>query len=333
MKGTTARQILFLGILTLLCSCNSDIFIEDFLPEVPQAIVITEADNSKEVHFNADNWALFDITPLSTMPSSTTYTTLKAYTPDGKPVSFPSGEREYGMLHYTNDFIDFQVEKKSGNKLKIVLHENLLNDDVEMQVTVGNDYKTEQIELLLAPTQKYKIDSVVYDWNQLIIYKNHIERMESIIINNQHATMPVSFYFHPYKNSVHKVRFYNSSIAWDEDEEKFTYLLGTPLPQITIPEIVNSKPVLNNTKAAFGINYQELETNLDKELSVKVTVDGGDIREVILFNNLEYYVVPYKVYLSNPSTDKKLLFSGELRSSRPIDYFILKTVVDKNEEQ
>lgn len=200
-----------------------------------------------------------------------------------------------------------------------------------MQVIVGNDYKGELIELVLEPTQKYQIDSVVYDWDKFKIYEGSLEQVESITVNNQQAATPINFAFYPFHKSVHKVRFYNTEAIWDE--EAFKCLLGTTLPQITIPTVVDSQPVLANTKVFFGISSQDLEANLNKELSVNVTIDGGDIRNVIVFNEMEKYSVPYKVYLSNSHTNKKRVFSGELHSSRPIDYVILKKRVDETKDQ
>ena len=125
---------------------------------------------------------------------------------------------------------------------------------------------------------------------------------------------------------MRKILFYNPAESWEE--ELFKRLLGVTLPEITIPDMVDSKPVLLSTKVPFGIMEQQLETPLDKELSVKVTVDAHDKRKIEVFNEMERYSVPYKVYVSHPKTGKKHTFSGELISSRPIDYFVFKRKVE-----
>lgn len=311
---------LFLSILIFITGCNSDIFVQDFLPGEQIDIAISETDNRKEINFKSDNWRLIDIVSWMDAPFTT-----RAYTLDGEPVSFPFGEKEPVIVHCLSDFIDFRVEKRGGNKLQLKLNENLMNEDVTMLIKVGNDYKEQRIKLMLSPTRKYQIDSVVYNWKEFKIYKGVVKEMESITIDNKLST-PITFVVYPFRKSAREVQFYNPTIVWEE--ELFKRLLGTTLPEITIPDLVDSKPVLYSTKASFGIMEQELEVPLDKKLSVEVTVDAYDKRKILIFNDVERYSVPYKVYISNPKTGKKRVFTGELTSSRPTDYFILKTRVE-----
>ena len=318
--GMKIDKLLYLSILIFLCGCNSGVFVEDFLPGEQMDVAISEKENRKELDFKSDNWRLIDITPF--MGGS--FTT-RAYTLDGEPVSFPFGEKEPAIVHCLGDFIDFCVEKRGGNKLLLTLNENLMNEDVTMLIKVGNDYKEQQIKTLLAPTRKFQIDSVIYNWKEFEIHEGAVKEMESFTIDNKTST-PVTFVVYPYRESAREIQFYNPSNVWEE--ELFTRLLGIPLPEINIPDVVDSKPELHNTRAPFGIMEQELDTPLDKKLSVEVTVDAYDKRRILILNDLERYSVPYTVYISNPGTGKKRIFSGELTSSRPTDYLILNTSIE-----
>ena len=319
MKRHTLHKLLYLSILMFLFGCNSDIFVEDFLSGGQMDVAISEADNRKEINFKSDNWRLIEIVSLMGAPFTT-----RAYTSDGEPVSFPYGEIEPAVVHCLGDYIDFHVEKSSGKKLQLTLHENLMNADVTMLITVGNEYSQQQIKLLLAPTSKYQIDSMVYDWEEFKIHEA-VEEMESITIDNKLST-PIPLVVYPFKKSTRRILFYNPTENWEE--EQFRRFLGSPLPEITIPDIVDSKPVLHTTNVPFGIREQELEIPLDKNLSVEVTVEAHDKRRIRILNDIERYSVPYKVYMSNPRTGKKRIFSGELTSRRPTDYLILKTSVE-----
>ncbi len=314
------HKLLSLSILMLISGCNSDIFVEDFLPGEQIYVAISETDNRKEINFKSDNWKLIEIVSLMGAPFTT-----RAYTLDGEPVSFPFGEKEPATVHCVGDFIDFRVEKRGGNKLQLTLNENLMNEDVTMLIKVGNDYKEQQIKLLLAPTCKYRVDSVEYDWKKFTIHEGAVKEIESFTVDNKTST-PVTFVVYPFRNSVREIQFYDPAVVWDE--ELFKRLLGTTLPEITIPDIVDSQPVLHYTKATFGMLRQELEVPVDKKLSVEVTVDAYDKRRILVLNDMERYSVPYKVNISHPETGKKRIFSGELTSSRPTDYFILKTRVE-----
>ena len=56
----------------------------------------------------------------------------------------------------------------------------------------------------------------------------------------------------------------------------------------------------------------------------------ADALKPIIFNELKKYTVPYTIYLSNPKTGNQRIFTGILRSEEPIDYLILKQVLDDN---
>lgn len=309
-------------MLISLAGCNGDVFIDDYMSKGDDEITISETNNSKEINFKSDNWGLIGIV----CETSDQYT-INAYNIDGELTYLPFKEKELGTVHLKNDYMDVQVEKKGGNKLKVILNENLINENVRMLIEVGNSFKYEKIEVQLAPTQKYQIDSVVYDFDKFETDVSRLEKMQNIIIENN-ASSPLTFSVFPYNKSSHEILFYNSTTVWRE--ELFTNLLGIPLPEITIPDVADGKPVLRDTKIAFGIQEQHLAVDLDKEFSVDVTIDGFDKIKVVVFNVMRSYSVPYKIYISNPRTGKKITSSGKLYSSEPMDYYILKQVLDEN---
>lgn len=309
-------------MLISFAGCNGDVFIDDYMSKGDDEITISETNNSKEINFKSDNWGLIGIV----CETSDQYT-INAYNIDGELTYLPFKEKELGTVHLKNDYMDVQVEKKGGNKLKVILNENLINENVRMLIEVGNSFKYEKIEVQLAPTQKYQIDSVVYDFDKFETDVSRLEKMQNIIIENN-ASSPLTFSVFPYNKSSHEILFYNLTTVWRE--ELFPNLLGIPLPEITIPDVADGKPVLRDTKIAFGIQEQHLAVDLDKEFSVDVTIDGFDKIKVVVFNVMRSYSVPYKIYISNPRTGKKITSSGKLYSSEPMDYYILKQVLDEN---
>ena len=316
------HNLFFLITLISFTGCNGDVFIDDFLPRGHEEITISETDNIKEIDFKSDNWNLY------TVVCEMDYLIANAYTLDGELTHLPFDEKELGTVHYTSDYIDFYVEKESGNKLKVTLNENLHNENAELLIIVGNEYKEEYIKMVLAPTSKYQIDSVVYDWGKFEIYEGNLKEMENLIVYNKFSSSPVTIKVYPFRKSTHEISFYDPTLPWDK--EVFSRLFGIPLPEITIPDIVDSKPVLNETKVTFGIRDQQLKTDLDNELFVDVTIDGFDNRKIRVFNQLRKYTVPYSIYLSNTKTGKRRSFTGELHSEEPIDYLIHKQVLDEN---
>ena len=317
------NRILYLSILIFLAGCNGDIFVEDFMPKEYDEITISETNNGKEINFKSDNWGLIGVA----CETPDRYNTNR-YTIDGELTNLPFEVKELGTIHIKSDYLDVLVERKSGDKLKVILNENLMSGNVRMLIEVGNSFKYEQIEVQLAPTQKYQIDRVVYDFYSFETNENRLIDMETLTINNTSAS-PMTVSFFPYRKSTHEITFYDSTIIWKW--ELLTNLLGIPLPEIIIPDVVDGKPVLRNKKATFGIREQHLDVDLDKELSVDVTIGGHDKRKVIVYNLMRDYSVPYTIYMSNPRTGKEITFSGKLSSSEPIDYFVLKEKLNENE--
>ena len=175
-------------MLIFLAGCNGDIFVEDYMPIRYDETTVSETNNSKEINFKSDNWGLFYIV----CETSDEYTT-NAYTIDGESTDYPFEEKKLGTIHIKNDYIDVQVEKKSGKKLKVILNENLMNETVRMLIEVGNSFKLEVIEVQLAPTQKYQIDSIVYDFDKFETHEGGLKEMRHLIVNNISSLLLASF--------------------------------------------------------------------------------------------------------------------------------------------
>ncbi|WP_304964502.1 hypothetical protein [Bacteroides acidifaciens] len=104
------------------------------------------------------------------------------------------------------------------------------------------------------------------------------------------------------------------------------------LPAIVIPDIINQeKPVLGNTKVPFGIGLQYIAADVDKDKAVEVKIDAHDKRKVVVYNYLERYEVPLKVYASNPITGGKREFSAFLYSQSYINYLIFKEKMESEQ--
>ncbi|WP_285829124.1 hypothetical protein [Bacteroides acidifaciens] len=104
------------------------------------------------------------------------------------------------------------------------------------------------------------------------------------------------------------------------------------LPAIVIPDIINQeKPVLGNTKIPFGIKQQYIAADVDKDKAVEVKIDAHDKRKVVVYNYLERYEIPLKVYASNPITGGKREFSAFLYSQSYINYLIFKEKMESEQ--
>ena len=282
-------------------------------------------NRTAEITFTSDNWGIENIEGWTGE--------FKAYTSDGKETFLPLKEKELGVVHCKNEYVDFRIEKSSGNKLKVSYSENLYNQALNIGILTGNAYKMEDIRVRLAPTSKYRVDSVVYDWEQFYLFEyGMIDEMESIVVDNTLADAPTTITVYPYRNTRRELRFWPYSHGGNWEEEKYSLLFGDNLPAIVIPDIINQeKPVLGNTKIPFGIKQQYIAADVDKDKAVEVKIDAHDKRKVVVYNYLERYEVPLKVYASNPITGGKREFSAFLYSQSYINYLIFKEKMESEQ--
>jgi hypothetical protein len=316
-------ETIYIALIGLvLAACNGDVFVDDYLPRGAATVLISEDNRTAEITFASDNWGIECIEGWTSE--------FKAYTSDGKETFLPLKEKELGAVHCKNEYVDFRIEKSSGNKLKVSYSENLYNQALDIGILTGNAYKKEDIRVRLAPTSKYRVDSVVYDWKQFRLFEyGMMDEMESIIVDNTLADAPTIITVYPYRNARRELRFWPYSNGGNWEEEKYSLLFGDNLPSIVIPDIINQeKPVLGNTKIPFGIQQQYIAADVDKDEAVEVKIDAHDKRKVVVYNYLERYEVPLKVYVSNPITGGKRQFSAFLHSQNYIGHFIFKQKIE-----
>lgn len=319
-------ETIYIALIGLvLAACNGDVFVDDYLPHGAATVLMSEDNRTAEITFTSDNWGIENIEGWTGE--------FKAYTSDGKETFLPLKEKELGTVHCKNEYVDFRIEKSSGNKLKVSYSENLYNQALDIGILTGNAYKMEDIRVRFAPTSKYRVDSVVYNWKQFYLFEyGMIDEMESIVVDNTLADAPTTITVYPYRNTRRELRFWPYSHGGNWEEEKYSLLFGDNLPAIVIPDIINQeKPVLGNTKIPFGIKQQYIAADVDKDKAVEVKIDAHDKRKVVVYNYLERYEVPLKVYASNPITGGKREFSAFLYSQSYINYLIFKEKMESEQ--
>lgn len=327
MKSTLCMLKYVVPVMAvMLAGCNSDVFIDNFLSDSP-SITLSEEENDVTVHFEADNWNILSVEGRRS-DVSMWVTDLEGE--EGKQLPFAEGET--GVVCWQNRFMHLSMEKRNGRELHFVAGENLYDQPFEAAVRVGNNYDQKTVYVSFSPTRKYQVDSVEYDWSQLFCKDNIVEQVDEMVINNMSSSQPVTVYLHPFQNAVRKVNVGMWVDGWNEWEGDVQTLLGDSLSLMEIPDAVNGKFGLYGTKVLFNTQEQRIETGLDKELEVAKSIFPGKKVCMRVFNCMEVYSVPYKAYISNSFSGKKLILSGTVTSSTPFDYLILPIeMTDENE--
>lgn len=306
--------------ILILAGCNTEAFIDDFLPE-PPSIVIEEGGGRAGITFESDNW---DIIYIGEEGIGEHFIQNEIRDLDGNLLQeyLPLEGYKLASVSCKTEFADFCVKREEPCSLEVSLGENMYTDPLNIQIIVGNGYETKSISVKLGASARYRIDSVSYEFSGFHWYDNTLEPVDELTINNSSSAEPVTWIVYPYKDAHRKIEFRGNEI------ENYGRWLGESLPEIEIPDISDGKPVLAGTKAVFGMMDQELKTDLPEDLSEEVIIAPGEKRKVTVFLEMEIYNVPYKVYASSPATGRKKVFSGKLYSDRPFGHFILKQAAD-----
>lgn len=327
MKSTFRMlQCSILSLMSVFAGCNSEVFIDEFLTDVP-TVSLSETENEVTVRFDTDNWSIIDINYLRS-DMSVFATDLEGE--NGKSLPFEEGET--GIVHCRNTFLDFQVEKKNSRELHLIAGENLYDWPFEAAIRVGNRYEEKMIQVSFAPTRKYQVDSVAYDWSQFSFYDNMLEPVDEMVVNTLNSTQPVTVCFYPYRNSARTVEFSMLGSSGNIGREDVQQLLEDSLSQVEIPDVVNGVPGLYGTKVSFCVQEQRLDAGLDKNLGVEKKLEPGRKVRLEVFTGMKMYNILYKVYLSNSFTGKRMIFSGTLSSSTPFDYLIVPFDITNEDE-
>ena len=304
--------------------CNGDVFIDDFMPGNPPSVSIEQEGATVTIPFEADNWGICSLSSFYN-PFGVQVTDL-----EGNDLHLPMEEGQTGIVRTIDDFLDLEAVKRNGREVELTLRENLYDNPVELDLVVGNGYEEKTIPVRVASGTKYRVDSVAYDWSRFFTYDYKAEWVYSIIVDNTQATDTTWAHIRPYEKAVRRVRFSIQGEVMGKDY--YTTILGAPLPEVPIPDVVDGKPLLRDTRVTFDPDEQDLPVDLDKNFTVLVPVPGGKKMEVGAYVSVEYYEVPFVIHCSHPYSGRTRTFSGTLSSDRPYDYFYTLTDLTHTDE-
>ena len=204
MRKLFSRYALSAIVAPLLAvGCNDGVFIDDFLPEAP-SVTVGPDDTSATIRFEAGNWDILSV------EGPTTSLRGDIYDAEGNLLYGNHPLYGDGLLRMTYDdgLLDFGIERNDYRTLRITLGESLRDEPWETRILVGNDYESETVSVTFAPTEKYRVDSVVYRWDEFESWDNSIELQDAFTIDNTASSEPASVVVSPFRNAKRTVRFW-----------------------------------------------------------------------------------------------------------------------------
>lgn len=325
MKFLLRYTVLPISLAVTTAGCNSDVFIDEFLPE-SSSVVVERSEAVSKIRFKAANWDIWSVagSAQSDMGLMTLYGDI--YDLNGNIVSHnqPLGGEGLLKMVYNDGLVDFRIERNDYRGLDVLFSENLYDRPYGVQIYVGNDYESGTVEVTFNPSEKYRIDSVVYRWNEFVFWNNSVEEKDAFTVDNTASPKPTSVIVSPFQHAKRTIRIWPDDYFNDCREQIF----GVPLPEIAIPDVENSVPVDKGSSARFVQDDQRLPLPFPDDEKVEVVVKPYERLRIEVSLVLEQFHVPYTVYATGPA-GRQRTFSGTLYSTLPYKYYILKSHPDK----
>lgn len=177
-------------------------------------IQLSETDTVARIAFKSDNWDILNI--YGTYENVWGVICDLEGKPDGRNFPLENGENAVIKLGY--DYCDFRVEKRNGRELCIFSGDNRNGKAFDVEIVVGNEYEIKSIPVSLAPTSKYEVDSIVYDWESLSYSDNMLEPDYWVMIDNTQSTQPTSWNFDPMESSFPRKISFRDKSGWNEEK-------------------------------------------------------------------------------------------------------------------
>lgn len=299
--------------------CNDGVFIDEFMPDATSA-ALERSGGAATLRFKAANWEIL----FSSGPETPLYGDI--YDAAGDLVARNRQLYGDGLLKmvYDDGLLYFRIERNDYRELSVILGENLRGQPFEVSIQVGNQYETGMVTATLAPTEKYRVDSIVYHWDDFYFSNIGAKIKESFTVNNTASAKPATFTVTPYRGECRTVRFRPGEFGDHRAD-----ILGTPLPEITIPDVENGRPAAGSAAVPFAEEEQRLPLPFSDKEQTEVTVPAGEQKRIEVLLVYEEFWVPYTLHASNPVTNRTRTFTGRLYSSVPYEYHILKLNPDQ----
>ncbi|MEG2332521.1 MAG: hypothetical protein RSB62_09515 [Bacteroides sp.] len=300
----------YILILLNLCSCNPDVFIDDFRSSTSRLTLDGNGDVAV-VSFKFSNWYLLE---MRSFDSGFSYS-YKMYDENDKLITesqFPY-IKGLGKIVCDEQFTDFVIERKDPKELKITVGENVRSAPFKLSLLVGNEYETQEIYVDILPSDRYVFDHITYSLDGYY-YSHESEDKKSLIVNNN-TDSPTSILFTPYEDVHHEVSFQSDS------PEAFR-LLGEDKLTVEIPSIENRRLVMSGVQAQYVSKPQALPLPFPGTEQVTVSVAAHTQKRITLMLTYDWFETEYTLYAFHPKTKKQRIITGTLQSRVPESYFI-----------
>lgn len=313
-----------------LCGCNGDVFIDDFAPSTYELQMAADGTAST-IRFKSDQWDVRGLYLEKDDPyGGVSYEEILGdiYLPDGSLCQSNAslswnhlGQQTFVVRHPK---LSLTLERTGSEELRLADAENIGLEACRLAVGVGNDYDYREIKVLLEPSPRYRLDSIVYSLDSWYLRDSAIVR--------KFTTAPFNGTDKPWHYELHPYEFFQRSFTFAGGDEwqpsidtSLFQMFGTEMPVVPVPQLDEyGSPELRNVK--LPLSNETYEFPLSDELrAVCDTVVVPPGKQVHCTVKCWYYFtgIAYKIYASCPQTGRRRVLEGRADLYDPQGYSLM----------
>lgn len=292
-----------IGRIGVLCgmvlgcwSCNNEVFIDEFEPEVTSFTLDGNGD-TVVVDFPSDKWDVGAVTTASGL-----YLSGRIYDADGNLLvqNQDLALTGLGRLEYGSEYMNFTVERRGPRSLSVAIDENMQTGPAQIiSVWVGNAYEQHPIEFEISPGERYEVDSVCYALEPGSVETN---------LESDKVLSFMNLLSHPWETQV---VIHSSEKRWGTfQKEAATDLRWLASSTVEVPDSVSGgRLVFGGTRVPLAFQPQQIPLDMP---DVQKSVTIGPMCSAAISTVLEYrhFRAYYTVYATQPRNGKRRTFSG-----------------------
>ncbi len=320
-------------LMAVLCGCNSDVFIDSCAPATDNMQVPADGSAST-LRFGSDNWYVRGLF----LEKKDQYEEIQGdiYAPDGTQLYFdvPFHFSDLGLAKYVVSYPQFSLtlERTGGKELRISDAENIGLESCRLSLGVGNEYEYREVELLLEPSPRYRLDSIVYSLDSWYLEQDSARTDRMVISPTNLTDNPWKYPLHPYDSFRQSFTFRGGDEWHPGIDPSLFQMFGTEMPVVPVPRLdkYNSPALLGDELPLSGENYEFPLSDELLAVTDTVVVPSGKAVECTVKCWFRYTSVPYKIYASCPQTDRRRVLEGRADLYTPQSYSLTTAVRDVN---
>lgn len=303
----------FLLNFVFFSSCNSDVFVDEFL-ENDMEFYINDGEKNT-IKFKNTNWNILGIYYKinGQVCVGNVYDIEGNLIKNNVPLEKIEG---LARVKFESQFVKFKVDRLKFDELTVTGDINFNSLVSSFSIVVGNEYEDKIIDFKLKMSDKYVVDKVVYDYSKLDTVSTDIKMKKQSMKNN--TNQPLEYVIKPYEN-IKRYVYNNLEIG---GFSILSQIFGMPLPEMDIYDFDNGKPVFKGNKVSIDANGEITELPFDADVTETFIINPG---ERMFFNVLLTEIttkVPYILYAHNSNTGKVDEFKGVLTCQYASEYEI-----------